>query len=443
MTTVNDLTVKIIGAGLAGCEAAYYLARRGIKVKLYDIKPKKFSPAHGSEKFAELVCSNSLKSNDVYGNAAGLLKEEMRILGSIVIEAADKTKVPAGGALAVNREKFSEYITAKIIEEENIEFVCEEVENIDKDGYTVIATGPLTQGKLNEELMNLAGGAMHFYDASAPIVSGESVDPDFSFAGDRYDKGNGDHINCPMTETQYKEFIKELSAAERTELHSFEKKEIFEGCMPIEVMAARGEDTLRFGPLKPVGLTDPKTGRWAYACLQLRKEDENGGMYNLVGFQTNLKWGAQKRVFSIIPALKNAEYLRYGVMHRNTFINSPSCLSPDYSLKKLPNVFIAGQITGVEGYVESAMSGLMAAIYLERKIKNKTPLLISDKTVSGSLAKYITTENKDFQPMNANFGIIPPLDKIIKDKKEKKRLQAERSLAETIKFKNSITEDLQ
>lgn len=437
---MKNKKVKVIGAGLAGCEAAFYLARRGVEVELYDIKPKKFTPAHVSENFAELVCSNSLKSNDVYGNAAGLLKEEMRILGSLVIEAADKTKVPAGGALAVDRDKFSAYITDKIKAEKKVTFISEEIEEISTDGYTVVATGPLTQGKLCDTLTDIAGG-LHFYDASAPIVSAESIDKEYSFIGDRYDRGSGDHINCPMNEAQYKEFVGELLNAERTELHSFEKTEVFEGCMPIEIMAARGEDTLRFGPLKPVGLTDPKTGRWAYACLQLRRENENGTMYNLVGFQTNLKWGEQKRVFSIIPALKNAEYLRYGVMHRNTFINSPSCLAPDYSLKIRPNVFVAGQITGVEGYVESAMSGLMAGIYLERKLKDKKEILISDDTVSGALARYITTENKDFQPMNANFGIIPPLDRIIKDKKEKKRLQAERSLAATKEFIKYITED--
>lgn len=433
--------VKIIGAGLAGSEAALFLAKKGVKVTLYDIKPRAFSPAHKSENFAELVCSNSLKSDDVYGNAAGLLKQEMRVIGSEIIAAADKTRVPAGGALAVDREKFSALVTERIRSEKNITLVSEEVEKTDDDGYTIIATGPLTQGKLCDEIEKLTGGGLHFYDASAPIVSFDSVDMENAFFGDRYGKGNGDHINCPMNKEQYDEFYDMLITAERADLHDFEKSEVFEGCMPVEIMAARGRDTLRYGPLKPVGLKDPKTGRWAYACLQLRKEDEAGSMYNLVGFQTNLKWGEQKRVFSVIPALKNAEYLRYGVMHRNTFVNSPLCLNPDYSLKTRPTVFMAGQITGVEGYVESAMSGLMAAVYLERKLSGKPEILISDKTVSGALAKYITTENENFQPMNANFGIIPLLGEIVRDKKEKKRLQAERSLAETEKFIKQIKEN--
>lgn len=415
------------------------LAKRGVKVELYDVKPKAFSPAHKSENFAELVCSNSLKSNDVYGNAAGLLKQEMRILGSEIIAAADETSVPAGGALAVDREEFAKTVTERIRKNENITVISEEVTSFDADEYTIIATGPLTQGTLADRICELSGGELHFYDASAPVVSYDSVDKTCSFIGDRYGKGNGDHVNCPMNKDEYERFITELLAAERADLHEFEKSEIFEGCMPVEIMAARGKDTLRYGPLKPVGLKDPVTGKWPYACLQLRREDENGTMYNLVGFQTNLKWGEQKRVFSIIPALKNAEYLRYGVMHRNTFVNAPACLNPDYSFKNHPKLFLAGQITGVEGYVESAMSGLMAAIYAERKLNAKPEVLISEKTVSGALAKYITTENKDFQPMNANFGIIPPLDALIRDKKEKKRLQAERSLAETQKFK-TLTE---
>lgn len=438
---MNNKKIKVIGAGLAGAEAAYYLAKKGVKVELYDVKPKAFSPAHSSENFAELVCSNSLKSNDVYGNAAGLLKQELRVLGSLIIEAADKTRVPAGGALAVDREAFSAYVTKKVKAKKNVTFISEEVTDINTDEPCIIATGPLTVGKLADRISEITGGGLHFYDASAPIVSFDSIDTGEAFVGDRYDRGDGDHLNCPMNKEQYERFIAELSTAERADLHSFEKSEIFEGCMPVEVMAARGKDTLRFGPLKPVGLTDPKTGRWAYACLQLRKENESGTMYNLVGFQTNLKWSEQKRVFSIIPALKNAEFLRYGVMHRNTFINSPECLLPDYSLKNHPNVFFAGQITGVEGYVESAMSGLLAAIYAERKINLKPQVLISEETVCGALAKYITTKNQDFEPMNANFGIIPPLGAVIKDKKEKKRLQAERSLKQTEIFKTIISED--
>ncbi|MCQ2387814.1 MAG: methylenetetrahydrofolate--tRNA-(uracil(54)-C(5))-methyltransferase (FADH(2)-oxidizing) TrmFO [Clostridia bacterium] len=410
--------VKVIGAGLAGCESAYYLAKHGIEVELFDIKPNNFTPAHKSNNFAELVCSNSLKSNDIYGNAAGLLKEEMRMLGSLVIESADKNCVPAGGALAVNRETFSSYITEKIKSCKNINFISEEIKNIYFDEYTIIATGPLTTENLSNEIVKIVGGELSFYDASAPIISFDSIDMDNAFFGDRYGKGNGDHINCPLNEDEYKLFIQELLSAEKIELHGFENSEVFEGCMPIEVMATRGNDTLRYGPLKPVGLDDPKTGRWPYACLQLRREDEQGSMFNLVGFQTNLKWGEQKRVFSIIPALKNAEYLRYGVMHKNTFINSPKVLDKDYSLIEHDKIFFAGQITGVEGYVESAMSGLMSAIYLERKIKGKKKVLISDYTVSGSLAKYITTENADFEPMNANFGVLRPLDSIIKDKSE-------------------------
>ena len=430
--------VKIIGGGLAGAETAYRLAKSGIKVKLYDIKPNKFTPAHKSENYAELVCSNSLKSNDVYGNAAGLLKEEMRILGSLIIEAADKTRVPAGNALAVDREKFSKYITDKIKENENITLINEEVEDINFDEYTVIASGPLTTEKLSKTIQKIVGDGLSFYDASAPIIDFNSIDMENAFFGDRYDKGNGDHINCPMNKEQYLEFIEELKKAQKTQLHGFENTAVFEGCMPVEVMAERGIDTLRFGPLKPVGLTDPKTGRWAYACLQLRKEDADGLMYNMVGFQTNLLWGEQKRVFSIIPALKNAEYYRYGVMHRNTFINSPKVLNEDYSLKEHEKTYFAGQITGVEGYVESAASGLMTAIYLERKLKGKEVKPISKKTVLGALANYITTENKDFQPMNANFGILPPPDRIIRDKAERKRYMAERSLKEVNAFKEDI-----
>ncbi len=431
--------VKIIGAGLAGVECANYLANHGIKVKLYDIKPIKKTPAHMSDNYAELVCSNSLKSNDVYGNAAGLLKEEMRLLGSITMEIADKTKVPAGGALAVDREKFSSLITERLRSNPNVEHVSEEVTEIDvNDGYTIIATGPLTTEKLSESISKLVGGGLAFYDASAPIVDFESIDMTSAFFGDRYDKGNGDHINCPMTKDEYLAFVSELSTAKRTELHGFEKKAVFEGCMPIEVMAERGIDTLRFGPLKPVGLTDPKTGRWAYACLQLRREDDIGSMYNLVGFQTNLLWCEQKRVFSLIPALKNAEYLRYGVMHRNTFINSPKVLNKDYSLKEYPNVFFAGQITGVEGYVESSASGLMAGIYCLKKLRGEQVNPVSENTVLGALAKYITTENKDFQPMNANFGILPSLNQIIRDKTERKRKMAERSLKEISEFIKEI-----
>ncbi len=431
-------TVKVIGAGLAGCECAYYLAKNGIKVELYDIKPTKFSPAHKNQNFAELVCSNSLKSNDVYGNAAGLLKEEMRLLGSLIIESADKHAVPAGNALAVNREEFAKYITDKIKTQENITFISKEIEDIDFDHYTVIATGPLTTGKLYDNLQKLCDGGLHFFDASAPIIAFESIDMENAFFGDRYDRGNSDHVNCPMTKEEYEEFYNALISAERATLHEFEKKEVFEGCMPIEIMAQRGKDTLRFGPLKPVGLTNPKTDRWAYATLQLRREDQEGTMYNMVGFQTNLTFGEQKRVFSLIPALKNAEYFRYGVMHRNTFINAPKMLNQDYSFKNSEKLFFAGQITGVEGYVESALSGLMVGIYLTKKIKGEEYKTISPNTVAGALARYITTENKDFEPMNANFGILPPLSMVVRDKSQRKRLMAERSLQEINLFKKEM-----
>ncbi len=427
--------VKVIGAGLAGAEAALYLSSHGVAVTLVDIKPNKFTPAHTDKNFAELVCSNSLKSSDVYGNAAGLLKEEMRRLGSFLMAAADKTKVPAGGALAVNRTEFSRIITEEIRSRDNIEIVSEEAKKINESELTIIATGPLTTDALSNAIKEKVGGGLYFFDASAPIVSAESVDMERAFIGDRYDKGNGDHLNCPMNKEEYEAFIEELLKAERAELHGFENAAVFEGCMPIEVMAARGKDTLRFGPLKPVGLTDPKTGRWAYACLQLRREDEAGSMYNLVGFQTNLKFPEQKRVFSMIPALKNAEFLRYGVMHRNTFINAPEALNVNLSLKNAENVLFAGQITGVEGYVESAGTGLLAAIYAERKINGKPEKLVPETTVLGALMKYVTTPNLSFQPMNANFGIMPPLAERIRDKAERKRKIAERSLSEIERFK--------
>lgn len=430
--------VKVIGGGLAGAECAYFLAQNGIKVDLYDIKPNKFTPAHTSTQYAELVCSNSLKSNDIYGNAAGLLKQEMRLLGSIVIEAGDVTRVPAGNALAVDRVKFAEYITKKLKEHKNIVHHSEEVVDIDVDEYTIVASGPLTTDALSNSLRKYVGEGLSFFDASAPVVDFESIDMTSAFFGDRWDKGNGDHINCPMTKEEYLAFMDALTTAQRAELHGFENTEVFEGCMPIEVMATRGIDTLRFGPLKPAGLTDPKTGRWPYACLQLRKEDEFGSMYNLIGFQTNLLWGEQKKVFSIIPALKNAEYLRYGVMHRNTFINSPKLLNSDYSLKEHEKVFFAGQITGVEGYVESAGSGLMAGIYCLKKIKGEEFNTICDNTVLGSLARYITTQNSDFQPMNANFGILPPLNMIIRDKSERKKQMAIRSLKCVEEFKKEM-----
>ncbi len=422
-----EKTVKIIGAGLAGSDAAYYLAEHDIKVELYEMKPVKFSPAHSSEKFGELVCSNSLKSNDVYANACGLLKAEMRIMGSLVIEAADNNKVPAGNALAVNRDSFAEYITQKIKNHPNITVVNGEVASIPKEGYVIVATGPLTSDSLAEDIRAKFGEGLHFYDASAPIVSFESIDMTSAFIGDRYGKGNGDYLNCPMNKEQYDAFVEGLINAEKVELHSFEKKDVFDGCMPVEIMASRGHDTLRFGNLKPVGLRDSEGNRF-YAVLQLRKENEDGSAYNLVGCQTNLKFGEQKRVFSIIPALKNAEFLRYGVMHRNTYVNSPQFLNKDFSLKGDERVYFAGQITGVEGYVESAMSGLLAAVHLERKLSGKTAIDFPNTTVCGALSLYISSPNEDFQPMNANYGIIAPLGENIRDKDKKKRAIAERSL---------------
>ena len=425
--------IKVIGAGLAGSEAAYYLARRGVEVALFEMKPKRFSPAHESEYFCELVCSNSLKSSDVYGNASGLLKEEMRRLGSIALEAADKTKVPAGGALAVDREAFSEYVTRKIRAEKNIKIVTEEVEELPEEG--IVATGPLTDGKLYEAIQRAFGNGLHFYDASAPIVSRASIDFSKTFTADRYQRGDGDYINCPLNKEEYELFVRELVGAEKATLHSFEKGEIFEGCMPVEVMASRGKDTLRYGTFKPVGLEEE--GVRPYAVLQLRKENAAGTSYGLVGCQTNLKFGEQKRVFGLIPALKNAEFERYGVMHRNTFLHSPEVLNADFSAKNNPMLFFAGQMTGVEGYVESAMSGLLAAIHLYRKSKGEKSVVLQDTCVSGALSQYIATPNKHFQPMNANYGILRETERI-RDKKEKKRLLGERALCEIERFKAQL-----
>ena len=423
------MEVLVVGGGLAGCETAYYLAQQGIKTTLVEMKPKKFTPAHESDNLAELVCSNSLKSNDYYANACGLLKEEMRRIGSLIIEAGDATSVPAGSALAVDRERFSSYITNKIKTHPNITVISEEITEIPStaDKYVVIATGPLTSDKLSEAIQKEFGKDLHFYDASAPIVSADSIDMERAFTGDRYGKGTGDYINCPMNKEEYYAFVEELLKAEKAHVHAFEKGEIFEGCMPIEVMASRGVDTLRYGTLKPVGLADEE-GKRPYAVLQLRKENENGTAYNLVGFQTNLKFPEQKRVFSMIPALKNADFLRYGVMHRNTFIHSPSVLNRNFSVKNNQRLFFAGQITGVEGYVESAVSGLLSAIAIADEILGRKPFVLDDRTVCGALQTYIATPNKDFQPMNANFGILAPLPVRIKDKKERYKTLALRAL---------------
>ena len=471
---MNDY-ITVIGGGLAGSEAAYQIAKKGIKVKLYEMKPKKFSPAHNNENLAEIVCSNSFKSN-LHTNACGLLKEELRILDSLLIRIADETSVPAGQALAVDREKFAEKVTKELKQNPNIDVISEEfgtdnlhIKDIAENGIVIIATGPLTSDCLAKEISELTGDeGLHFYDAAAPIIEKDSIDMNIGFWGDRYDQERGkeedieewkkrisglkeaDYINLPMNKEEYEKFVTELVNSEVVELHEFEKREIFEGCMPIEIMAKRGIDTLRFGPLKPVGFTDPRTGYRPYAIVQLRQDNEEGTIYNIVGFQTNLKFGEQKRVFSLIPGLQNANFAKYGVMHRNTYINSPELLDNTYNFKKNNNIFFAGQITGVEGYVESISSGLVAGINAcrlfnikmksdESKVNNIIGLNFDgnmteckknfdEKTMIGALAKYISSENKHFQPMNANFGILPELDRKIKDKKMRYTELADRSL---------------
>lgn len=430
------MKVEIIGAGLAGCEAAYYLANRGVEVVLYDIKPKAFTPAHSDKNFCELVCSNSLKGKDPFTNACGLLKEEMRVLGSLTMEAAEATAVPAGGALAVDRGDFASFVTEKIKRNKNISVVCKEIEEV-PESWCIVATGPLTTDRLSRGISSICGGQLHFFDASAPIISRESIDFDNAFFGDRYGKGGDDYVNCPLSKEAYEVFVTELLSAEKAVLHDFEKREIFEGCMPLEVMASRGFDSLRFANFKPVGLKD-KDGNRFYAVLQLRKENADGTAYNLVGCQTNLKWGEQKRVFSLIPALKNAEFLRYGVMHRNTFINSPTCLNADFSLKSNPQVFFAGQITGVEGYVESAASGLLAAVHIYEKLCGRAPKIPDNTTVLGALSAHISGATDNFQPMNANFGILKPAEKLIKDKKQRYAYLAERSLNSIRIYKENL-----
>ena len=502
--------IAVVGGGLAGCEAAYQIAKRGIKVKLYEMKPAKFSPAHSNTNLAEIVCSNSFKSN-LHTNACGLLKEELRMLDSLLIKTADKVAVPAGQALAVDREKFAEEITKQIESLENVEIIREEVgktgnnfdsnkklkrddrfksvidvsdreqkttvslEELAKEGIVIIATGPLTSDSLSQEIIDITGNeGLHFYDAAAPIIEKESVDMNIAFWGDRYKEERGkdeeisewqkrikenkenNYINLPMNKEEYEKFYTELVNAEVVELHNFEKREIFEGCMPIEVMAKRGIDTLRFGPLKPVGFTDPRTGKRPYAVVQLRQDNSEGDLFNMVGFQTNLKFGEQKRVFSLIPGLQNANFIKYGVMHRNTFINSPELLDETYNLKSNNNIFFAGQITGVEGYVESIASGLVAGLNAVIKFKElqvmdndinkvkdvkKEDKKEEDKysyekkkfpkeTMIGALSNYIATPNKNFQPMNANFGILPDLGEKIKDKKVKYGKLADRAIEE-------------
>ena len=479
--------ITVIGGGLAGCEAAYQIAKRGIKVKLYEMKPDKFSPAHSNTNLAEIVCSNSFKSN-LHTNACGLLKEELRLLDSLLIKTADEVAVPAGQALAVDREEFSKKITEKLESLENVEIIREEVgksaddckkrsndsnvENASKsflntlninpsislkelaeDGLVIVATGPLTSDSLSKEIIELTGSeGLHFYDAAAPIIEKESIDMDIAFWGDRYEqqrekdediekwkkriKNNqeNNYINLPMNKEEYETFWNELVNAEVVELHDFERREIFEGCMPIEVMAKRGIDTLRFGPLKPVGFTDPRTGYRPYAVVQLRQDNSEGNLFNMVGFQTNLKYGEQKRVFSLIPGLENAEFTKLGVMHRNTFINSPDLLDETYNFKNNKNIFFAGQITGVEGYVESIASGLVSALNAIARFKGEDKIKFSELTMIGALSKYIATENKNFQPMNANFGILPELPEKIKDKKVKYGKLADRAIEELDKM---------
>lgn len=424
------MTIKIIGAGLAGCEAAWQAAKRGIHVKLYDMKPSKFSPAHKSENFAELVCSNSFRAANVE-NAVGLLKQEMREADSLIMQCADECRVPAGGALAVDRDKFSALVTDKIKNCNNIDVICSEIEDIDPDEYTVIASGPLTGGALYESIRDFFGDEeyLHFFDAAAPIVTAESINMDKAYKKARYDKGSADYINCPMTEEEYKAFYTELINAETAPVHGADKEVVFEGCMPVETMAKRGEMTLLFGPLKPVGLEIPRTGEIPYAAVQLRIDNGDGSLYNIVGFQTHLKFGEQKRVFSMIPGLENAEFVRYGVMHRNTFINSPHLLKPTYQTKKNPKIFFAGQITGVEGYIESASSGMVAGINIARMLNGEEMIIFPKETATGGLCHYITDESiKNFQPMNVTFGIIAPCDKKIRKKKEKNAYLAERAL---------------
>ena len=443
--------ITIIGGGLAGTEAAYQIAKRGIKVKLYEMKPQKYSPAHSNENLAEIVCSNSFKSN-LHTNACGLLKEELRKLDSLLIKIADKTAVPAGQALAVDREEFSKKVTEEIKSNPLIKVINKEVgeeihlKDLATNGIVIIATGPLTSESLSKEIQELTDSdRLAFYDAAAPIVTKESIDFNIAFYGNRYEQEkkkeealeewqerlssqDASYINLPMNKEEYEKFVQELINAEVVTLHDFEKREIFEGCMPVEIMAKRGIDTLRFGPLKPVGFDDPRYGKRPYAVVQLRQDNGAASLYNLVGFQTNLKYGEQKRVFSMIPGLENAEFIKYGVMHRNTYINSSYLLDNTYNLKKSPNIYFAGQITGVEGYVESISSGLVAGINAAHQYNNDTKKEFSEYTMIGALAKYISTENDKFQPMNANFGIVPELGEKIKDKKLKYGKLADRAL---------------
>lgn len=422
--------VSVIGAGLAGCEAAWKLAQEGINVRLYEMKPEKFSPAHSYSGFAELVCSNSLKAARLE-SAAGLLKYEMEMLGSVTVPCAKENSVEAGGALAVDREKFSDSVTAEIRSNPLIEVVQQEVTEL-PDGIVIIATGPLTSGEMADRIRELCGEGLSFYDAAAPVVEFDSLDMDKVFFASRYDRGDADYINCPMNKEEYLAFYESLVSAERVQLRDFETHpfSVYEGCMPVEVLASRGVDTMRFGPLKPVGITDKRTGKRPYAVVQLRRENREGTLFNLVGFQTNLKFGEQKRVFSMIPGLENAVFMRYGVMHRNTFINSPELLNPDFSMKNRPEIYFAGQITGVEGYMESAASGIIAGIAAARKIKGLAPLELPPETMTGALSRYISDSfnSGKFQPMGANMGILPDIGRRIRDKKERYAAYSQRAV---------------
>lgn len=432
-------TVNVIGAGLAGSEAAFQLAERGIKVNLVEMRPVKQTPAHHTDKFAELVCSNSLRGNALT-NAVGVLKEEMRQLNSLIIEAADKARVPAGGALAVDRHDFAGYITETLKNHPNVTVINKEINSI-PEGYTIIATGPLTTDKLAAEIVEATGkDQLYFYDAAAPIVEKDSIDMDKVYLKSRYDKGEAAYLNCPMTEEEFNRFYDALLAAEVAPTNEFEKEKYFEGCMPFEVMAERGRKTLLFGPMKPVGLEDPKTGERPYAVVQLRQDDAAGTLYNIVGFQTHLKWGAQKEVIRLIPGLENVDIVRYGVMHRNTFINSPDVLSETYALKGRDGLYFAGQMTGVEGYVESAASGLVAGINVAHKIQNKGEVIFPRETMIGSMAYYIShaKNEKNFQPMNANFGLLPTLENRIKDKKLRYETLANRALDYLDNYKKTL-----
>ena len=435
--------INVIGAGLAGCEAAMQIAKRGYEVHLYEMKPKKKTPAHKSDLFGELVCSNSLKAKRLE-SAAGLLKEEMRVLGSCLRECADKCAVPAGGAWAVDRESFAGLVTDGINAEPNIKVYSEELMEIPDDAITIVATGPLTSDGLAKDIEKHFGGSLSFFDAAAPIVTAESVDMEYAFTASRYDRGgDDDYINCPMNKEEYENFYSELVSAERAPLHDFDvnNPKVYEGCMPVEVMAQRGEGTLRFGPMKPVGLVNPKTGHRPWAVLQLRKENSAGTMYNLVGFQTNLKFSEQKRVFSLIPALHKADFVRYGVMHRNTFICSPKILNSDFSVKENNRLFFAGQITGVEGYMESASAGIMAGINACRVLEGKSTLTLPNDTMIGALSAYISDPTvKKFQPMGANFGVLPELENRPRDKKERGAAYSQRALDSLNKYLRDIGE---